>query len=148
MKTAVVLTNLGGPESQQEIGTFLYNLYNDSDLIKLPFGKKGQSFFARVISRIKSSKSASLYSQIGGGSPIRYNTIKQAHALEAALQKEGEFCVFTAQYIASLCVNILIMIKWNEITRCQVKAALHSRDRCKSYGVSRQQWGKTRAFSF
>ena len=45
MKTAVVLTNLGGPESQQEIGTFLYNLYNDSDLIKLPFGKKGQSFF-------------------------------------------------------------------------------------------------------
>ena len=97
MKTAVVLTNLGGPESQQEIGTFLYNLYNDSDLIKLPFGKKGQSFFARVISRIKSSKSASLYSQIGGGSPVRYNTIKQAHALEAALQKEGEFRVFTAQ---------------------------------------------------
>ena len=97
MKTAVILVNLGGPEVQQEIRPFLFNLFNDSDRIKLPFGKKGQSFFARIISNIIASKSAGFYSQIGGGSPIRYNTIKQAHALEAVLQKEGEFRVFAAQ---------------------------------------------------
>ena len=97
MKTAVVLVNLGGPESQQEIRPYLFNFFNDSDLIKLPFGNKGQAFFARIISRIKAPKSAGLYSQIGGGSPIRYNTIKQANALEKALEKEGEFRVITAQ---------------------------------------------------
>ena len=51
MKTAVVLVNWGGPESQRDIQPFLFNRFNDLDLIKLPFGKKGQSFFARI--RIK-----------------------------------------------------------------------------------------------
>ena len=36
MKTAVVLVNLGGPDSQQEIRPFLFNIFNDSDLIKFP----------------------------------------------------------------------------------------------------------------
>jgi len=97
MKTAVVLVNLGGPDSQQEIRPFLFNIFNDSDLIKFPFGRKGQSFFAKVFSRMRASKSSELYAQIGGGSPVRYNTVKQARALEAVLQKDGEFRVFTAQ---------------------------------------------------
>ena len=97
MKTAVVLVNLGGPDSQKEIRPFLFNIFNDSDLIKFPFGRKGQSFFARVFSKIRASKSSGLYAQIGGGSPIRYNTVKQGRALETKLQKDGEFRVFTAQ---------------------------------------------------
>ena len=97
MKTAVVLVNLGGPESQQEIRPFLFNLFNDSDFFKLPFGNKAQSFMARMISRIRASKIAGLYSQIGGGSPMRYNTLKQARALEVVLKEKGEFRVFSAQ---------------------------------------------------
>ena len=97
MKTAVVLVNWGGPESQHDIQPFLFNRFNDSDLIKLPFGKKGQSFFAKSISRLIASKSVGLYAEIGGGSPIRYNTVIQARALESVLQKDGEFRVVTAQ---------------------------------------------------
>ena len=42
MITAVVLANLGGADKLDNVEEFLFNLFSDPDIFKLPFGKKGQ----------------------------------------------------------------------------------------------------------
>jgi len=36
MKTAVVLVNLGGPDKLENVQPFLFNLFSDPDIFKLP----------------------------------------------------------------------------------------------------------------
>jgi ferrochelatase len=36
-KCGVLLLNLGGPETQADVQPFLYNLFADPELIRLPF---------------------------------------------------------------------------------------------------------------
>lgn len=38
-KTAILMLNLGGPESQEEVHDFLLRLFSDRDLIPLPAQK-------------------------------------------------------------------------------------------------------------
>ena len=38
MKTAVVVMNLGGPDSLEAVEPFLYNIFSDPDVIQLPLG--------------------------------------------------------------------------------------------------------------
>ena len=85
-KTAVVLLNLGGPDSVNAIHPFLFNLFSDPDIFKLPFGKKGQKIFAGLISKYRAPKSAILYKEIGGRSPLHPNTLEQASALQKQLR--------------------------------------------------------------
>jgi ferrochelatase len=93
-KTAVVLFNLGGPDSLESVEPFLFNLFCDPDIFTLPFGQK---LFARMISRRRAPKVAERYRQIGGGSPINFWTEKQRSMLEAALRPEGgDIAVHTA----------------------------------------------------
>ena len=51
MKAAVVLVNLGGPDKLENVQPFLFNLFSDPDIFKLPFGEKGQELFAGLISK-------------------------------------------------------------------------------------------------
>src|SRR5260370_269552 len=48
---AVVLMNMGGPDSLEAVEPFLYNLFRDHDLIPLPLGFLWQRRFARMVSR-------------------------------------------------------------------------------------------------
>ena len=82
MKAAVVLVNLGGPNKLENVQPFLFNLFSDPDIFKLPFGEKGQELFAGLISKYRAPKSARLYEQIGGSSPLHPNTLDQAAALQ------------------------------------------------------------------
>ncbi len=84
-KTAVVLLNLGGPTSIETIEPFLYNLFRDPDIFKIPIG---QQFFAKIISKRRAPKVAEDYKLIGGKSPINEWTEKQRAMLEEELQKE------------------------------------------------------------
>ena len=36
-KVGVLLMNLGGPERITDVGPFLYNLFSDPEIIRLPF---------------------------------------------------------------------------------------------------------------
>jgi ferrochelatase len=93
-KTAVVLFNLGGPDSLEAIEPFLYNLFRDPDIFNLPFGQK---LFAKFISSRRAPKVAEEYKLIGGKSPIGEWTEKQRSMLEAILRKDDpSFDVFTA----------------------------------------------------
>ena len=84
-KTAVVLFNLGGPDSIEAIEPFLYNLFCDPDIFNLPFGQK---LFAKLISSKRAPKVANEYKLIGGKSPINEWTEKQRAMLQEYLRKD------------------------------------------------------------
>ena len=84
-KIAVVLFNLGGPDSLEAIEPFLRNLFSDPDIFNLPFGQK---LFAKIISTRRAPKVAEEYKLIGGKSPINEWTEKQRAMLEAELRKD------------------------------------------------------------
>ena len=63
----------------------------------MPFGKKGQRIFAGLISKYRAPKSAKLYEQIGGKSPLHSNTLDQASALQKKLREIGDYQVRVAQ---------------------------------------------------
>lgn len=64
--TGVVMLNLGGPETLDDVEPFLLRLFDDRELIQLPF----QSVLGRYIAKRRTPKVRALYQGIGGGSPI------------------------------------------------------------------------------
>lgn len=82
---AVVLLNLGGPDSLDAVQPFLYNLFSDPDIFKLPLAGLTQKPFAWLVSRRRARDAAKGYAAIGGKSPLLENTLAQARALQQAL---------------------------------------------------------------
>ncbi|HEX3942978.1 MAG TPA: ferrochelatase [Rhizomicrobium sp.] len=87
MKVAVVLFNLGGPDSPEAVEPFLQNLFSDAAVIPLP--KLLRLLLARMIARRRAPIAQDIYSLIGGRSPILEETEAQARALEAVLSTRG-----------------------------------------------------------
>jgi protoporphyrin/coproporphyrin ferrochelatase len=83
VKVAVVLFNLGGPDSPAAVEPFLRNLFSDAAVIPLP--KLLRLPLARMIARRRAPIAQDIYRQIGGRSPILEETEAQAQALESAL---------------------------------------------------------------
>ncbi len=84
-KNAVVLLNLGGPDSLEAVQPFLENLFNDPDIFKLPFQKTLASF----ISKKRAPKVHEEYKLIGGKSPIGMWTELQRSKLEKLLNESN-----------------------------------------------------------
>jgi ferrochelatase len=84
-KTALVLLNMGGPDSIEAVEPFLYNLFSDRDLIQLPLGALLQKPFARLISHFRAKTVTENYRRIGGKSPLLYWTALQAEKCAAQL---------------------------------------------------------------
>ncbi|MBX3486796.1 MAG: ferrochelatase [Candidatus Paracaedibacteraceae bacterium] len=82
-KLAVVLTNLGGPDSLESVQPFLFNLFSDPAIINLPAPFRG--WLARFISSRRTIKAQKIYEKLGGKSPLLENTEVQARALEIAI---------------------------------------------------------------
>jgi ferrochelatase len=87
-RVGVVLLNLGGPERIQDVGPFLYNLFSDPEIIRLP-NPALQKPLAWLISTLRAGKSQAAYRSIGGGSPLRRITEQQARELQSALRHRG-----------------------------------------------------------
>ncbi|PYX32613.1 MAG: ferrochelatase [Acidobacteria bacterium] len=88
-RVGVVLFQLGGPDTLEAIEPFLYNLFCDPDIIDFPFARIGRKPLAKLISATRARKVQHHYATIGGGSPIRRFTERQAGALEAELGNLG-----------------------------------------------------------
>jgi ferrochelatase len=92
-QTGILLLNLGGPDSLDAVRPFLYNLFSDRLIIRL-----GPSFMqrplARLISSVRAKKTQDAYKLIGGKSPIGDITMRQARALEEALNSTKLFKVY------------------------------------------------------
>jgi protoporphyrin/coproporphyrin ferrochelatase len=88
-KIAIVLFQLGGPDSLEAIEPFLYNLFMDPDIVNFPGAFLARKPLAKFISSRRSMKVAENYKQIGGKSPILDFTQKQAAALESMLRSRN-----------------------------------------------------------
>lgn len=89
-KRAILFLNLGGPETQQEVRPFLKRLFEDPEIIRIPFTPV-RKLIAWAISTSREKDSQAMYQKIGGGSPIRHLTDQQAIATQLALEKKGYF---------------------------------------------------------
>ncbi len=88
-RVGVLLLNLGGPEKLEDVQPFLFNLFSDPEIIRIPFPAL-QKPLAWFISSRRAKTSQANYQQIGGGSPLRRITEAQGSALKAKLQAQGK----------------------------------------------------------
>ncbi len=91
-KSAVVLFNLGGPDSPEAVEPFLFNLFRDPAIITLPNPLRW--LIAKLISSRRAATAREIYQKIGGSSPLLANTKAQAQALETELG--SDYRVFIA----------------------------------------------------
>lgn len=114
MKTAVLLLQMGGPDSLDAVEPFLFNLFSDRDIMRI-----GPAFLqpliARFIAKRRAPKSAGFYEKIGGRSPIRELTELQARALEGLLGPEFR-CFMAMRYWRPSTVEALAAVKREGIT--------------------------------
>lgn len=105
--TAVLLLQMGGPDSLEAVKPFLLNLFSDREIIKL-----GPAWLQPLISRlIVSRRTASVvekYRQIGGGSPLRVLTEAQAKSLS---EKTGLPCFVGMRYWKPFTADALKQIR-------------------------------------
>lgn len=85
-KVGVVLFQLGGPDRVDAVEPFLYNLFCDPDIINFPMAWLARKPLAKWIAVRRAKVVAAHYAVIGGGSPIRRLTERQAAALAEALR--------------------------------------------------------------
>jgi protoporphyrin/coproporphyrin ferrochelatase len=107
-KISVVLFQLGGPDSPAAVEPFLYNLFCDPDIIDFFGAWLARRPLARWIASRRAAVVREHYDAIGGYSPIRLLTERQARALEAAL----------APYCEARC--FIAMRYWNPFTAAAV----------------------------
>lgn len=87
MKTAVVLFNLGGPDSTESIRPFLKNFFMDKNIIQAPWPVR--VMVSTLIALRRSKKQAGeAYGLLGGKSPLLENTQAQAAILEQTLNTQ------------------------------------------------------------
>ncbi len=87
-RLAVVLFNLGGPDSPEAVKPFLRNLFADPAILPAPAPVR--FLLSRYIAGRRAAPARAAYEQLGGASPLLEQTEAQARALEAALAARGE----------------------------------------------------------
>lgn len=84
-RTAVVLFNLGGPDSQAAIRPFLKNFFMDKNIIRAPLPVR-MLLSSMIAGRRSRNEAGTSYGLLGGRSPLLENTQAQAAALGDALR--------------------------------------------------------------
>lgn len=95
-KIGVVLLNLGGPDSLDAVEPFLFNLFSDPDIIDFPGSFLFRKRLAKLISTRRSPMVRKQYEKIGGKSPLKDHTLKQAALLEERLNEKFPAKVYAA----------------------------------------------------
>ena len=81
--TGIVMLNLGGPATLDEVQPFLLELFADREIIQLPL----QRWLGPFIARRRTPKVKGLYANIGGGSPILRYTEAQGRGMIGRLDR-------------------------------------------------------------
>src|SRR6185312_7045500 len=87
-RLAIVVFNLGGPDSPAAVRPFLFNLFNDPKIVALP--QPLRWMIATAISVSRDKKSQGYYARLGGRSVLLDETEAQAKALGAAMAPYAE----------------------------------------------------------
>jgi ferrochelatase len=81
--TGIVMMNLGGPKTLDDVRPFLLKLFEDREIIQLPV----QDFLGPFIARRRTKSVQNNYADIGGGSPILKWTTEQGKGMCERLDK-------------------------------------------------------------
>lgn len=81
--TGIVMMNLGGPKTLDDVNPFLRALFADREIIQLPF----QSWLGPFIADRRTKKIQQHYQEIGGGSPILAWTEEQGRGMVERLDR-------------------------------------------------------------
>ena len=118
-KNGVILLNMGGPDTLDDVRPFLFNLFSDREIIRLGPAFL-QKFLAYIISARRAPKSRSIYAKIGGGSPLKEISFLQAKALQEALDEAGDYTVTVAMRywppLAKVAIEQLLESGVNQLT--------------------------------
>lgn len=87
--TGIVVAQMGGPGRLEEVAPFIRAVFEDPGLVPLPGGARTRRFLARLIAAVRAPSVRSRYRSIGGGSPIREVTLRQADMLREELRRRG-----------------------------------------------------------
>jgi ferrochelatase len=116
--TGIVLLNMGGPETLDEVEPFLLRLFADRELLRLPW----QDVLGRFIAKRRTPKVRGLYDAIGGGSPIlRWTTeqgqgmVERLDALSPATAPHRFYVAF--RYVAPFADDAVRAMRADGITR-------------------------------
>ncbi|XP_063312897.1 ferrochelatase, mitochondrial [Pelobates fuscus] len=82
-KTGILMLNMGGPETTDDVHNFLLRLFLDKDLMTLP----AQSKLGPFIAKRRTPKIQEQYNKIGGGSPIKKWTALQGEGMVKLLDE-------------------------------------------------------------
>jgi len=82
-KTGILMLNMGGPETLNDVNGFLTRLFLDRDLMVLPLQKR----LGPLIAKRRTPKIQEQYDKIGGGSPIYYWTNLQGQKMVEILDR-------------------------------------------------------------
>lgn len=82
-KIGVILMNMGGPDSLEAVRPFLYNLFSDHEIIRIP--RLIQKPVAWLIAKTRAEKTKEYYIKMGGKSPQKEQTFQQAQELQKIL---------------------------------------------------------------
>ena len=92
MKKAIILFNLGGPDRLESVEPFLFNLFNDPEILSVPSVLRYP--LAKFISKRRAPIAKNIYREIGNKSPILELTQEQATSLENSLSTKGNYKCF------------------------------------------------------
>jgi len=113
----VLLLNMGGPESLDQVKPYLSELFSDPYLVRLPLGKFYQRRLARLISARRANKARERYAAIGGKSPVNAATESLASRLSQILAAEVSFAM---RYTRPKAADALEVLRARGITRLVV----------------------------
>ncbi len=85
----IVVAQLGGPETLDDVEPFIRSIFADPHLVPLPGGSRTRAALSWSIARARAPRSRANYAAIGGGSPLAATTRVQAAALERELIARG-----------------------------------------------------------
>lgn len=114
------MLNMGGPATLDEVGPFLSNLFDDSDIIPLPM----QKVLAPLIAKRRTPKIEEQYKEIGGGSPILRWTRTQGEGMAALLDELNPESAPHKAYIAFRYVQPLTETALDEMRADGVQRAV------------------------
>lgn len=92
-RTALLVLNFGGPETVDDVESFLLELFSDRDVIRMPFGDILQRMLAHWIAPRRTREVLHQYEAIGGGSPLVAMSRRQLEGLADRLRDRGHGAV-------------------------------------------------------
>lgn len=103
-ENAVILLNMGGPNSLDEVSSFLKNMFSDICILSVK-NSMLRSMLGNIIVNNRVEKSKKIYEAIGGASPITQITFSLTKKLQD--RNPSTFYTYAMRYSPPFCYNVL-----------------------------------------